>query len=161
MLKDPNSLPALADDVEDYLTSQNVNDETRYIARKYFKDWGKASPHFEHNGPIQSWPGLFIHARGEEAAEVKNVRLEDMQTKTERRKARASKEQFGTDWLAWQAQCTQRNTWIESLGAEWRKRIAARKTAMAEWDAFVDSARAAYQDAKLTPAPAQPVKVAQ
>lgn len=160
MLHDPNTLEALSPEVEASLEAQMPSDEARYMARKYFKDWGKQSPHLD-GVAIVTWAALMIHARGEEQSTVKTARLEDMQSKTERRKARASREQFGTEWLAWQAQCSQRNAWIEGLSAEWRNRVAQRKVNMAQWDAYVDEARIAFQNAKATPAPPQPVKVAQ
>lgn len=160
MLYDPNELPALAPDIEQFLTDNAIDEAGRYMARKYAKDWGKASSHLD-GAAINSWPALFMHARGEENSVVKNQRMEERQGRNERRKARASKEQFGTDWLAWQGQCSQRNAWIESLAAEWRKRVSARKAAMAEWDLHVTEARIAFNAAKATQAPPQPVKVAQ
>lgn len=158
---DPNALPALNDEMEAFLTEQNVNDETRYMWRKYYPiAWGKPSPHVDAI-MIMTGAALMMHARGEEAASAKQVRLDYMDSRTERRKARASREQFGAEWLAWQAQCAQRNAWIESLAAEWRKRVNARKAAMAEWDKHVSEARNAFNAGKATQAPPQPMKVAQ
>lgn len=63
-----------------------------------------------------------------------------------------------SQWLDWQKQCIQRKAWIESLNAEWRSRVAARKAAIAQWDAHVEEARIAYQAGKLTQPPEQPPK---
>lgn len=158
---DPNQFPVLSDELEAFLTEQNVNDETRYMWRKYYPtSWGKPSPHIDA-GMIMTAAALMIHARGEEQSSAKQVRIEYMESKTERRKARASRERFGTEWLAWQGECARRNAWIESLAAEWRKRVSARKAAIAEWDKHVSEARMAFNAAKVTQAPPQPVKVAQ
>lgn len=155
MLHDPATLPALSQEIEDHLTEHGVNDQSRYMARKYFKDWGKPSPHLD-GGLINSWPGLFIHARGEEDGAVHAARVDDLKSKTERRKARAAREEFGAEWLAWQDQCAQRNAWIERLNAEWRKRVGEAKANRAQWEAYVEAARLEYQTAKGTPTPVQP-----
>lgn len=155
MLHDPATLPALAPEVEEHLTANAVDDQSRYMARKYFKDWGKVSPHLDGNF-INSWQGLFMHARGEEQGVAHNARIEDLTSKTERRKARAAREQFGAEWLAWQEQCAARNAWIERLNAEWRKRVGEAKANKAQWDAYVEAARLEFQAAKNTSTPVQP-----
>lgn len=152
-----DELPALAPEVEAYLTEGNVDDESRYMWRKYYSAWGTASVHLD-GGNIVTPAALMMHARGEENARVSNARIEEREGRNKGRQSRAAREKFGAEWLAWQAQCTTRNAEIERLGAEWRKRIAERKANAMLWDTYVDESRAAYQAAKLTPVPTQPSK---
>lgn len=152
-----NELPALAPEIEDFLTQNNVDDESRYMWRKYYSAWGTPSIHLDGSNIVTA-AALMMHARGEEEARVSNARIQEREGRNKGRESRAAREKFGTEWLAWQAQCTARNAEIERLGAEWRKRIAERKANAAQWDVYVDESRAAYQAAKLTPVPPQPVK---
>lgn len=152
-----NEFPALAPEIEAILDQHNVDDLTREIARKYHKDWGKASPHLNSH-PIETWQQLFIHARCEEEARITNARLEEREGRNARRRQRAAQKQSGPAWLAWQEQCTQRNAWIEQANAEWRRRVDAMNKAMAQWKAYVQEARSEYQQRKATPPPVQPAK---
>lgn len=159
MLHDPSTLPPLAPEIEASLEEQMPSDEARYMARKYFKDWGKQSPHLDGQA-INSWAALMIHARGEEAAVVTNTRLEERQGRNERRKLRTQREGFSAEWMEWQRQCTLRNNWIEQGNLEWRRLVTERSNVLAQYDAAVAKARTEYTMRKATPAPPQPVKVA-
>jgi hypothetical protein len=53
----------------------------------------------------------------------------------------------------WMVQCSQRRSWIQEANVEWRKRVAARKEAMAQWDKHVEEARVEYQRRSATPLP--------
>lgn len=160
MLHDPNTLPPLAPEVEASLEAQMPSDQARYMARKYFKDWGKQSPHLEGRA-ITMWPALMIHARGEEEALITNTRLEERMGRNERRKARTEREGFSAEWMEWQRQCTLRNNWIEQANLEWRRLVAERGNVLRDLDARVAIARTEYTARKATQAPPQPVKVAQ
>lgn len=156
-MSDITKLPALSDEVEEYLTSQGASEETRYMARKYFDQWGKPSIHLD-GAAIGTWPALMLHARGEENKRVSTARVEERETRNAARKARIVKGQFSEAWLKWQAQCTERNAWVEEANIEWRKRVDAMNLAVAQWKAHVSEARTEYQRRKAIPAPPPPVK---
>ena len=156
-MHDPNTLPPLSDDLEQALTEGGANDETRYMARKYYPiAWGKVSPYSTHNHPISTWGGLWNHVREAEKNESKEVRIEDMRSRTEARKLRKQKSEQGAVWVAWTNNCTARNVWIEESNTEWRRRVAHAKAEKAKLDAFVEEARLEYQSRKAVPAPARP-----
>lgn len=156
-MHDPNTLSPLADEIEQFLTEQGVNDETRYMARKYYPiAWGKVSPYSTHDHPISTWGGLWNHVREAEKNAGKEVRIEDMQSRTQARKQRAQKSAQGAAWVAWTNNCTARNVWIEESNIEWRRRIAIVKAEKAKMDAFVEEARVEYQRRKAVPAPPRP-----
>lgn len=153
-----DELPALAQEVEDYLTSLKVDDLTRYMARKYYPiAWNKPSVHLD-GGIVSSSQGLMIHARGEEDLRVSESRVREREGRNTRRDQRIADKEFGARWIAWQEQCTQRNAWIEQANAEWRKRVGEMTKAMSQWKQYVEEARLEFQTRKLTPVPAQPSK---
>lgn len=155
---DPDSLPRLADEIEEALISHGVTGpESLYMARKYYPlIWGKVSPYSEHDHPVTSLPALWNHAREAEKHAAKDARVEDIQSRTEARKQRKQKSEQGAAWVAWTNNCTARNTWIEESNIEWRRRVNHAKVEKAKLDAFVDEARVEYQRRKAVPPPARP-----
>lgn len=146
----------LSQEVEDYLTSMNVDDETRFMCRKYYPlAWNKPSTHLQ-GGIVQTWQALMMHARGEEEARVRNARLEERELRNARKKRQAKTAEQSAEWVQWHRDCTARKAWIEGKVAEWRRRVAERKASDAQWDAYVEQARLEMQAAKATAVPAQP-----
>lgn len=131
-------------------------DEIKYLIRKYYPlVWQQPSPYVD-GGFVLTLTGLIQHAKAAQKAKWTADSKLDTEQRIEGRAKRQRNAEKGAEWVEWQRQCSARNAWIESLNAEWRARVAARKAAIAGWDAHVEQARASYQAAKLTPAPVQP-----
>jgi len=57
---------------------------------------------------------------------------------------------------AWEQDCAAREAWIEGWNIEWRRRVSARKEALAQWDSYVEEARSEFKRAKATERPVRP-----
>lgn len=135
----------------------NAPDDIKYLIRKYYPlVWQKQSKYVD-GGWVLTVYGLVEHGKAAEKEEAKAGRKVDAEQRVEGRAKRQRNAEKGVEWVEWQKQCAIRNAWIETKNAEWRARVAARKANIAQWDAHVEEARVAYQEAKLTAAPAQPV----
>lgn len=131
-------------------------DDIKYLIRKYYPlVWNKPSKYLE-TGFVITLFGLIEHAKAAEKDEAKATRTADAEQRVEGRAKRAKNVEKGVEWVDWQKACSTRRAWVESKNAEWRARVSARKAAIAQWDAHVEEARVAYQEAKLTPVPSQP-----
>lgn len=135
----------------------NAPNDIKYLIRKYYPlVWNKPSKYLE-TGFVITLFGLIEHARAAEKDEAKAGRAADVEGRAAGRVKRAKNAEKSAEWVEWHRGCTARKAWVEAKNAEWRARVAARKAAIAGWDAHVEEARVAYQEAKLTPVPAQPV----
>lgn len=156
MIYNPDEFPALVQEAEDFMTANAVDDQTRYMARKYYPtSWGHSSAHLG-GGTVNSFQALMLHAKGEEDARPARARLEERERRNAKTKAKAADAEKSSAWVQWHQECTARKAVIEQKNAEWRSRVAAMQKAVSDWKQYVEAARADYQAAKLVPVPPQP-----
>lgn len=163
MSVDLNSQPELAPEMEQWLTANNVDDESRLMWRKYYPiAWNKPSPHVD--SPMIHTPhALMLHAHGEEAAAKSAVRMEELQTRVDGRKRRAAQSEQGEEWVKWHQLCRERKQRIADKKKAWHERISYVAEQKRQMSAWVDQARAELYAEQATPVPPAPgsVKVAQ
>lgn len=108
---------------------------------------------------IEWWPKLFM----EQVADGKFILtvfglLDYIEShKLKEKAAKTAQGVTATRYLDWVNECAARQKWIDEKGAEWKRRVAAKKAAMAQWDSYVAEAREDYTNAKAYPAPPRPV----
>jgi hypothetical protein len=153
-------LPVSDGNITDQSLARFNHDEREFIREWYPIVWGKPS-HYLDGTVVNTHELLLQHARAyyehqEQVARKVEDKDELTARRAEKQRVRASRSLAGDRWLEWQNQCRLRKEWIEGKTREWKARVAARKVALEQWDAYVEAARKECQEARLVPPPARP-----
>jgi hypothetical protein len=141
------------------------NTDQRIVIRAFFPlAWGKSSPYLGGT-VVSNFAHLLQHAEAYSQDQLKAQRQADtalreadrIKRKAEKELEAASRALQADRWLAWQNDCRLRKEWIDDKKRVWKERVEQAKAARAQWDAFVQEARAEYIAARDTTAPPQPV----
>lgn len=146
-----NGVPVI-DHIPDGFTEEEAD-----ILREWFpKLWNKPSPHVTNShGVVINEEDTLKHVAAEARIAAKR---QAEQRKAEKHLNKERDQQYASAYEIWMQDCIDRKDAIEAATAEWRKRVAERKSSLAQWDQYVSEARQAMDAAKRVPVPERPAK---
>jgi hypothetical protein len=126
---------------------QHTPEQQALMLEWWPRAWNKPSKYLD-NKYVWNLTALLMHI--EEASKEERKSRKQTATKV--------MSEHGAAYVAWTQECSLRLQWIESKNSEWRRRVAEKEKAMAQWDVYVAQARDEYRAARATATPPRPVR---